>query len=184
MITKKRIKDTIAAAEKKGYEIKVRDIAFVVLCDNIEDKSLAYRVAYGEETEDADRFFDRPEIRFVNDYVKYASQDTDSKKLSAERMSFEENKRAMVQLIKDIEKAMEDGEMEKKDGFARIADIRVKLNDKFNVGENHQDRFIIVEPKFNFQCPHTGRECYVATKEDLMKKYGLVEKTEIETQEI
>lgn len=179
MITRKKLKELSEAAEKKGYEVKVRDVAFVVLCDEFEDKELAYRVAYGDECNDISSYMKTSKIQFLNDYVKYVSVDSESKQISEDRMSFEENKRELIKLIKDIETAMENGEIEKKDGYARIVDIRTKLNDKFNVNENKQNRFIIVESKFNDICPYCGHEIRTQTKEELMAKYNLVEKDNV-----
>ena len=79
-------------------------------------------------------------------------------------------------MISDIECDMGKGLIEKKDGYARIADIRYKLNDKFKVETAQKDRMIIVEKKFDFVCPYTRHECYQLDKEEAMKKWDLIEK--------
>ena len=79
-------------------------------------------------------------------------------------------------MIADIEADMAAGLIEKKDGYARIADIRYKLNDRFKVEAAKKDRMIIVEKKFDFVCPHTRHECYQLDKETAMEKWNLVEK--------
>ena len=82
----------------------------------------------------------------------------------------------MIKLKKDTEEAMANGEIEKKDALKILADISVKLNDKFNVKDANEDRqVVIVQNKFNAIC-ECGREIYVPTKEEMMKKYNLVEK--------
>lgn len=65
--------------------------------------------------------------------------------------------------------------MSAKDGVKAEIEIRSKLNDKFKVSEEGGQQYIIVEQKFNSIC-ECGREISVPTKEDLMKKYNLVEK--------
>jgi hypothetical protein len=70
---------------------------------------------------------------------------------------------------------MESGDIEKKDGLKILTDISTKLNDKFGAKEEMKDQMVVVECKFNSVCS-CGREIYIPTKEDLMKKYNLVEK--------
>ena len=98
----------------------------------------------------------------------------DKKRKTAD-ISFEENKEYMLKLKADTEKAMEDGEIDKKDGLKILTDISVKLNDKFSVNDTNNQRVVIVNKKFNAICD-CGREIYVPTKEDLMEKYNLIEK--------
>ena len=81
----------------------------------------------------------------------------------------------MLKLKKDTEKAMNKGEIDKKDGLKILADLSVKLNDKFQVREERVEQVVHVFSKFNAIC-QCGREIYIPTKEDMMKKYNLVEK--------
>lgn len=174
MIGKKQLKEITDAAKAKGFEVKIRDVAYAILCENFEDKTIAYKVAYGEDTIDTESFDSKPEISYIHDYVKYglSGGDSDSK---YNKMSFDENREEMVKLLKKTQESMDDGLIEAKDALKIMADIRVKLNDKFNVNDRSQESLVIVEPKFNSICS-CGREIYVPTKEELMKKYNLVEK--------
>ena len=70
---------------------------------------------------------------------------------------------------------MERHEIDIKDGLKILADLSVKLNDKFNVTSEEKDQMIVVNKKYNSIC-QCGRELYIPTKEDLMDKYNLVEK--------
>ena len=63
-----------------------------------------------------------------------------------------------------------------------MADIRVKLNDKFKVESKQLDRMIVIEKKFDFVCPHTRHECYQLDKEEAMRRWNLVENKSIEKQ--
>jgi hypothetical protein len=104
-------------------------------------------------------------------YIRSISTDDDTGEIT-----FEENKKEMERLLAKTQKAMEDGLVDPKDALKIMADIRVKLNDKFKVESKNQYRQIIVEKKFDFVCPHTRHECYQLDKDFAMKKWNLIEK--------
>ena len=93
-------------------------------------------------------------------------------------ITFEENKAYMLKLKKDIEKAIEDGEMEKKDGYKALADISVKLNDKFQVQGEVKEQIVQIMPKYDHVCPRCQIEIArrPMTKEEAMEEYDLIEK--------
>jgi hypothetical protein len=141
------------------------------LCRNYEDDIVAYKSLFGDGSE--------TEIT----YYKQSAPIIELGKLMAESLgwnskediTFEENKAYMLKLKADTERAMEAGDIEKKDGLKILTDISTKLNDKFGAKEEMKDQMVVVECKFNSVCS-CGREIYIPTKEDLMKKYNLVEK--------
>lgn len=90
-------------------------------------------------------------------------------------ITFEENKAKLIAMLQKVNDLVEAGDMSAKDGVKAEIEIRSKLNDKFKVSEEGGQQYIIVEQKFNSIC-ECGREISVPTKEDLMKKYNLVEK--------
>lgn len=176
------IKKIIEGASKKGFKIGVRDIAFVVLLDTFEDEDIAYKCLFGSESgfmqEYASVYARTGAVEYIKDYINILSTNNGSrsKKQDVDDITFDENKSYMIKLKKDTEEAMANGEIEKKDALKILADISVKLNDKFNVKDANEDRqVVIVQNKFNAIC-ECGREIYVPTKEELMKKYNLVEK--------
>lgn len=176
------IKKIIEGASKKGFKIGVRDIAFVVLLDTFEDEDIAYKCLFGSESgfmqEYASVYARTGAVEYIKDYINILSTNNGSrsKKQNVDDITFDENKSYMIKLKKDTEEAMANGEIEKKDALKILADISVKLNDKFNVKDANEDRqVVIVQNKFNAIC-ECGREIYVPTKEELMKKYNLVEK--------
>ena len=176
------IKKIIEDASKKGFKIGVRDIAFVVLLDTFEDEDIAYKCLFGSESgfmqEYASVYARTGAVEYIKDYINILSTNNGSrsKKQDVDDITFDENKSYMIKLKKDTEEAMANGEIEKKDALKILADISVKLNDKFNVKDANEDRqVVIVQNKFNAIC-ECGREIYVPTKEELMKKYNLVEK--------
>ena len=176
------IKKIIEDASKKGFKIGVRDIAFVVLLDAFENEDIAYKCLFGSESgfmqEYASVYARTGAVEYIKDYIDILSTNNGarSKKQDVDDITFDENKSYMITLKKDTEEAMANGEIEKKDALKILADISVKLNDKFNVKDANEDRqVVIVQNKFNAIC-ECGREIYVPTKEEMMKKYNLVEK--------
>lgn len=176
------IKKIIEDASKKGFKIGVRDIAFVVLLDAFENEDIAYKCLFGSESgfmqEYASVYARTGAVEYIKDYIDILSANNGSrgKKQDIDDITFDENKAYMIKLKKDTEEAMAKGEIEKKDALKILADISVKLNDKFNVKDANEDRqVVIVQNKFNAIC-ECGREIYVPTKEEMMKKYNLVEK--------
>ena len=174
MISKAKLKKIIDEAEKKGHKLKVRDVAYAYLCTHFDDTTIAYKVVYGEDVLDTAAFDAKPEIAYIKDQIKYSTM-TDASE-SADKMSFDENKKEMIKLIKKTHDAMDEGLMEAKDGLKIIADIRVKLNDKFNVSDKSKSGIVIVESKYNSVCERCGAELHIPTREELMAKYNLVEK--------
>lgn len=175
------IKKIIDDAGKKGFKIGVRDIAFVILNDAFDNEDVAYKCLFGSESgfmqEYAPIYARTGAVEYIKDYIDIlsANNGSRSKKQDIDDITFDENKAYMIKLKKDTEEAMANGEIEKKDALKILADISVKLNDKFNVRDANEDRqVVIVQKKFNAIC-ECGREIYVPTKEELMEKYDLVE---------
>ena len=170
-----QIKSTIDHFKEDGADIRVRDIAYALLSRMFADRKTAYQCLFG--TDGYDEYVSSDMREKLDEYltnegfVRSFSTDLDTGEIS-----FEENKSALTKMIADIEADMAAGLIEKKDGYARIADIRYKLNDKFKVEAAKKDRMIIVEKKFDFVCPHTRHECYQLDKETAMEKWNLIEK--------
>lgn len=170
-----QIKGTIEHFKGEDVDIRVRDIAYALLSRMFADRKTAYQCLFGADGYDE---YVSSDIREkLDDYLKNEgfvrsfSTDTDTGEIS-----FEENKSALTKMIADIEADMAAGLIEKKDGYARIADIRYKLNDKFKVEAAKKDRMIIVEKKYNHICERFRCECYLPTVEDLMEMYNLVKR--------
>lgn len=170
-----QIKKTIEHFKESGDTIRVRDIAYTLLSKMFADSKTAYQCLFGSEGYDEyadDEMRDKLE-QYLSDagYIRSVSTDDDSGEIT-----FEENKKEMERLLAKTQQAMDDGLVDPKDALKIMADIRVKLNDKFKVESKKQDRMIIVEKKYNHICERYRCECYLPTKEDLMEMYNLVEK--------
>lgn len=172
-----QIKKTIEHFKESGDTIRVRDIAYTLLSKMFADSKTAYQCLFGSEGYDEyadDEMRDKLE-QYLSDagYIRSVSTDDDSGEIT-----FEENKKEMERLLAKTQQAMDDGLVDPKDALKIMADIRVKLNDKFKVESKKQDRMIVVERKFSFVCPHTRRECYQLDKDFAMKKWNLIENTQ------
>lgn len=172
-----QIKSTIEHFKEIGETIRVRDIAYTLLSKMFADNKTAYQCLFG--TEGYDEYSD-DEMRgkleqYMSDegYIKSISTDADTGGIT-----FEQNRREMEILLEKTQQAMDDGLVDPKDALKIMADIRVKLNDKFKVESKQQARYIVVQKRYNNVCPHCNREIYIPSKQDLMEEYGLTENTQ------
>lgn len=170
-----QIKKTIEHFKESGETIRVRDIAYTLLSKMFADSKTAYQCLFGSEG--YDEYADdemRPKLeQYMSDagYIRSVSEDNDTGTIT-----FEENRREMELLLKKTQQSMDDGLVDPKDGLKIMADIRVKLNDKFKVESKQQERMIVVEKKFSGICEYCHHEIYVPSEEELMEKYGLIKK--------
>ena len=183
MISNEQIKQFIAECNRAGHTIGLRDISYVLLSRQFDDKALAYKSIYGSDVNfNAEYGYTYDQTASIEYLKMYAEQNFSDlskkrkKKKDYEDISFDENKAYMLKLKKDTEEAIADGEIEKKDGLKILADLSVKLNDKFQVNDMSKDQLIYVNCKYNSICERCGTELYIPTKKDLMEKYNLIEK--------
>lgn len=176
MIDNDKIKSTIDHFRESGKSIRVRDIAYTLLAKMFDSKT-AFQCLFGGEGDDFDAYSEdkmRDELETYlteQGYIKSVSTDADTGGIT-----FNENKREMEMLLAKTQRALDDGLIEPKDGLKILADIRVKLNDKFKVQEQTKDRLIVVNTKYNSVCTHCGHEIFIPTKTQLMEEYNLIEK--------
>ena len=173
MISNNKIKEIIEQISENGFAISVRDISYILLCRSYEDDIVAYKSLFGDGSE--------AEIS----YYKQSKPIVELGKLIAESLgwnskediTFEENKAYMLKLKADTERAMENNEIDKKDGLKILTDISTKLNDKFGAKEEMKDQIVQVEMKYNDICPYCSHEVArrPMTKEEAIKEYNLIE---------
>lgn len=169
MINTENIKAIIEAGSVAGHQIIVRDISFVLLCRMYEEKDLAYKSLFPDK-DDLDNYIKQDKIKWLQGYMsKSFFSDEDNS------ITFDENKKAILELIEETKKRLENKEIEPKDALKIEADLRVKLNDKFKIQSETKEKVVIVEKKYNMICKH-GYECYLPSKQDLMEMYDLVER--------
>ena len=178
MITNEQIKKIIDDCKKQGHTVSVRDISYILLCNMFDDQLVAYKCLFGSDSDynsDYLQTYDQTDsICYLRSYIEYYHEKNQSK--SEYDISFEENKAYMLKLKDATEKAIEKKEIPKKDGLKILADLSVKLNDKFNITDTSSEQSIVVENKFNTICDKTHSECWLQTKEFAMKHWNLVER--------
>lgn len=180
MISNDEIANIIDECKRAKHDITVRDIAYAVLCKFFDDTDLSYKCIFGNSVDYSKEYgeiYDKTDdMTFLKQLIDYTISKKEKRpKKSHEDITFEENKAYMLKLKKDTEDAMANGEIDKKDGLKILSDLSVKLNDKFQVKDETVEQVVQVNTKFNSVCT-CGREIYIPTKEDLMKKYNLIEK--------
>lgn len=171
MISYNDIKDIINSLKTEGIEAKVRDVAYLVMCDSFVDKALAAKVAYQED--------EKPSNKVLS---------TLAEKLkpfgigAITTISKDENREALLKEISEMKQIADDAKASgDSDTFIKaskvVLDARVKLNDKFNIEEEEGQRRIIVVPqKHDIICKWTSRECSaMPSKEACMKYYNLID---------
>lgn len=173
MIRNEDIKDILKSARQKHKGVSERDIAFVVLCDALADKGMAYGLAYGESRDDADKHYACAAITALREVMRPFGIGVGDEDL----ITRAENKTELIKLLPKLRELRERGEIEAKDAVKMEIDIRAKLNDKFDMEEaDGQKRIIVVPQKHDIICPHTNRECSkMPSKEACMRYYALKE---------
>lgn len=166
MISYNDIKDIINSLKTEGIEARVRDVAYLVMCDSFVDKGLAAKVAYQEE--------DKPSSKVLSMLAEKLKPFGIG---AVTTISKDENREELLKLLQRVQDAEREGTIDPKDAIKIEADIRVKLNDKFNIEEEEGQRRIIVVPqKHDIICKWTSRECSaMPSKEACMKYYNLID---------
>ena len=175
-LTIEKVGEILTNASSQGANLKVRDIAYVLLRRYFDDRSYAWRVCFTDADYD-DKTIDAYEEGIGYQFLREVLAEVRDRGglLYDEDITFEENKAYMLKLKRDTEMAMEAGDLEKKDGLKILSDLSVKLNDKFSVQAEVKDQMVIVEHKYNDICPYCQHEVASKpmTKEEAMKEYNL-----------
>lgn len=173
-LSNEKIKSIIEHCANSNRTIRVRDIAYCLLCRYFEEE-VAYTVVFFDN--DYSNYSKDEKVSFLKKYLD--SEMTRNSNTSNDDITFEENKAYMLKLKRETEEAIAQGELEKKDGLKILAQISTTLNDKFQVKEEAKDQIVIVNQKYDSVCEYCGHEVSSRpmSKEEAIKKYNLVEKT-------
>lgn len=178
MITKKELLKLCAEKDIEASKISDEDLAYVMLKKFFGNAQAAYFIAYCKDaaTESEIKNNDKkPVIRTIEQCL--IEKETPLTPLvTADSISFEENRDALIGYLTEIDREVANGTIEPKDGYKLKMDIRNKLNEKFNVKEQTVEQRVVVQPKFNYICRYTHKECYLMTKEYAMETFNLIEK--------
>ena len=182
MISNEQITRAIEDCARANHTISVRDISYVLLSMQFDDSLVAYKCIFGNDydyNQDYHATYDQTStMTYLKSYVEFTLLNDKKKKTKTEDISFEENKAYMLGLKKQTEEAMAAGEIDKKDGLKILADLSVKLNDKFNVSDSSQEQYVHVFAKYDAVCSRCGAEISrrPISKEEAIEMYNLVEK--------
>lgn len=180
MITKEQIQDCIAFCEEQGYFIEESDIAYLLINREFKDRYKAYELtkSRGVPDEYVDNYDSSDKIaclrKYMNEHWAKRKESVINTESIEGAITFEENRDALIRYLGEIQKLMDEKKIEPKDGMKMMTDIRLKLNDKFNIKEAQVEQRIIVQPKFNYVCQYTHKECWLMTEEWAKKQYHLI----------
>ena len=173
MIKGDDIKKIKAALSKEWVGISTRDIAYGVLLSFFE-ASNASSVIYGARHAGGAALAKSGKVAALRKcLLEYGI----GRQIDDKTISREENRSELIAMIDEIRSGMTSGKVKSEAGLNMIKDIRVKLNDKFEIEASGANKRIIVVPqKRDIICPHTSRECtYMPTKEACKRYYKLTE---------
>ena len=163
MLSNGDINNIINDCKQGGYDIRVRDISYIILSNIYENDKIAYRCLY-EDDVNFEEYKDSNKIKFLNDYIK--ENHLLSKKTKEEELTFQQNKKEIQNVIDRIEKGITEGTIDPDKGLKMIGDFRFKLTKELDVKEEAKDQFIVVEKKFNSICPYCHREISIPKQEE------------------
>lgn len=173
----------LSDAKKMGHNLRMSDIFYTFELQRFDNKGVVYSVLFGKGSsqEEIDEYDESVKIKFLKKYIntnypldspgenEQVKRGKPKKEVeNHEDITFEENKAYMLKLKKETEAAIKKGEIEKKDGLKILADLSVKLNDKFAVSEKQDEQRIIVYSKYNDTCPYCHHEIRRKTDEDML----------------
>ena len=180
MITKEQIQDCIAFCEEQGYFIEESDIAYLLINREFKDRYKAYELtkSRGIPDEYVDNYDSSDKIaclrKYMNEHWAKRKESVINTESIEGAITFEENRDALIRYLGEIQKLMDEKKIEPKDGMKMMTDIRLKLNDKFNIKEAQVEQRIIVQPKFSHICDYTHKECWLMTEDWAKKHYHLI----------
>ena len=176
MLKKENIKMVLETVRADWEKADEKDVAFAILCDAFEDKTLAYRIAYRKTDKEADKFYQTPRFKKLLEVLEPFGIGN----VNNNAITREENKNELLKMLDKIQEAVARHEIETKDALKMQTDIRVKLNDKFEMEESQkQKRIIVVPSKHDIVCPMTRRECnFWPTRKACVKHFGLIDPQE------
>ena len=113
-LTIEKVGEILTNASSQGANLKVRDIAYVLLRRYFDDRSYAWRVCFTDADYD-EKTIDAYEEGIGYQFLREVLAEVRDRGglLYDEDITFEENKAYMLKLKRDTEMAMEAGDLEK-----------------------------------------------------------------------
>lgn len=176
-LTASQVKDLIIGLRSRGLEVGLRDVSFAVLSCAYGDDALAFRSTFGDSPEmTLDEYMAQKKIEEVLLEVRPFFEEKDV----PDGISFDELKSGLIEDMRSLEALRDSKDEDGKPSLdpkelatvvQRIADIRVKLTDKFGTTERVVEQRVVVESKHTDVCPYCHHE--FSLNPDLRPKGGL-----------
>ena len=182
MISNEQVKRAIEDCARANHTVSVRDISYVLLSMQFDDSLVAYKCIFGNDydyNQDYHATYDQTStMTYLKSYVGFTLLNDKKKKTKTEDISFEENKEAIINLIKETKEKEERGEIDAKQSLDLQTKLRVTLNDKFRVQSDDVEQIVQVFAKYDAVCSRCGAEISrrPISKEEAIEMYNLVEK--------
>ena len=180
MITKEQIKECIDFCSEQGYFIDESDIAFLLVNREFRDVYMSYELtkSKGMPSDYVDSYSSSDKIACLRQYMNEHWAKRKESVINTESIegaiTFEENRDALIKYLGEIQKLMNEKKIDPKDGMKMMTDIRLKLNDKFNIKEAQVEQRIVVQPKFSHICEYTRKECWLQSEQFAMQHWHLI----------
>ncbi|MBO7684840.1 MAG: hypothetical protein J6Y20_04735 [Lachnospiraceae bacterium] len=166
-LTSQQVKEIVQGLRSRGLDARLRDVSFVVLASVFGDEALAFRAIFGDRPQcPLEEYLEQPMVQEVKASIAAASPSSDEP-AEAQAISFDDLKDGLIADMRALEELREAKDekgvpvldpKEMAQVVARLADIRVKLTEKFNTTERVIEQRVVVDQKFDSVCPWCGRE--------------------------
>lgn len=167
VLTSQQVRDIVVGMRSRGLDVGLRDVSFAVLASVYGDESLAFRALFGDAPEiPVEEYLAMPKVAEVKKAV-LDEQPDNGEVTGGTVISFDDLKEGLIADMRALEKLRDSADdegnptLEAKEMaqvVGRIADIRVKLTEKFNTTERVVEQRVVVEQKFSSICPYCNRE--------------------------
>lgn len=166
-LTSQQVRDIVQELRSRGLDVRLRDVSFVVLASAFGDDALAYRAIFGDKPDkNIEEYLEQPMVQEVKASIAAASPSSDEP-AEAQAISFDDLKDGLIADMRALEELRESKDengspvldpKEMAQVVARLADIRVKLTEKFNTTERVVEQRVVVEQKYDTICPYCRHE--------------------------
>lgn len=163
------VREILSGLREQGIEAGLRDVSCAVLVHVYGDRLMAYRSVFGEPPSEGEYnayWVERKTIAIEHEVGKFFQEKSDDQTVSFDdlKQGLIDDMNSLIELRdsrnvkdgKDCGPVLEPKEMAQV--VARIADIRVKLTEKFNTTERVVEQRVVVEQKYSGVCEYCGHE--------------------------
>ena len=164
-----QVRDLVMGLRDAGHDVGLRDAAYALLARTMgASRHLGYRAIFGDNPEVAFDLYEKEErVIRMRDEVERLLESLPAES-RGDTVSFDELKQGLIDDMHALEELRDSRNpetgaplldaKEMAQVVARIADIRVKLTEKFGTTERIIEQRVVVNAKFNAICPHCGHE--------------------------